>query len=81
MFKLLKYDDFLVYDEASGTYAMPADQQVRDEAEKNHWKSTGFTILKDWRLYLMLVPMLFVYILWKYAPRHELLAAFKDENT
>jgi len=81
MFKLLKYDDFLVYDEASGTYAMPADQQVRDEAEKNHWKSTGFTILKDWRLYLMLVPMLFVYILWKYAPMYELLAAFKDANT
>lgn len=77
MFKL-KYDDFLVYDESTGTYSMPADQQVRDQTEKNRWKNTGLTILKDWRLYLMLVPMLLVYILWKYAPMYELLAAFKS---
>ena len=80
MSKLLKYDDFLTYDEATGTYSMPADQQVRDEAERNRWKDTGFTILKDWRLYLMLVPMLVVYILWKYLPMYELLAAFKDSS-
>lgn len=76
MFKL-KYDDFLVYDESTGTYSMPADQQVRDQTEKNRWKNTGWTILKDWRLYLMLVPMVLVYLLWKYAPMYELLASFK----
>ena len=76
MFKL-KCDDFLIYDEATGTYSMPAEQQVRDETEKNRWKSTGWTILKDWRLYLMLVPMIFVYICWKYLPMYELMAAFK----
>lgn len=80
MFKL-KYDDFLVYDESTGTYTMPADQQVRDETERNKWKNTGLTILKDWRLYLMLVPMLVVYLLWRYMPMKELLAAFKDANT
>ena len=80
MSKLLKYDDFLAVDE-NGKYYMPADQQVRDETEKHHWKTTGLSILKDWRLYLMLVPMLLVYILWKYAPMYELLAAFKDSNT
>ena len=79
MFKL-KYDDFLVYDESTGTYSMPADQQVRDETEKNKWKNTGWTILKDWRLYLMLVPMLLVYLLWRYMPMRELLAAFKDAS-
>ena len=36
MFKL-KYDDFLIYDEASGTYSMAADQKVRDETERNKW--------------------------------------------
>ena len=80
MFKL-KCDDFLVYDESTGTYSMPAEQQVRDETEKNKWKTIGFTVLKDWRLYLMLVPMLVVYLLWRYAPMTELLAAFKDANT
>lgn len=76
MFKL-RYDDFLIYDEATGTYSMSAEQKVRDETERNRWKNTGLTILKDWRLYLMLVPMILVYVLWKYLPMYELLAAFK----
>lgn len=76
MFKL-KYDDFLKYDEATGTYSMPDEQRVRDETERNRWKNMGLTLIKDWRLYLMLVPMIFVYICWKYMPMYELLAAFK----
>lgn len=80
MFKL-KCDDFLIYDEATGTYSMPADQQVRDETERNKWKNTGLTILKDWRLYLMLLPMILVYFLWKYMPMYELIGCFKDPNT
>ena len=73
----LKYDDFLVYDEATGTYSMPQEQKVRDETERNHWKTTGLTILKDWRLYAMLIPMILVYLLWKYLPMYELVASFK----
>ncbi|MCD8040865.1 MAG: sugar ABC transporter permease [Clostridia bacterium] len=80
MFKL-KCDDFLTYDEATGTYSIAPDQQVRDEVEKKRWKDIGLTVLKDWRLYLMLVPMLLVYILWKYLPITELLAVFKDVGT
>lgn len=80
MFKL-KCDDFLIYDEATGTYSMSAEQKVRDETEKNKWKTTGFTLLKDWRLYLMLVPLLLVYLLWRYLPMKELLAAFKYADT
>lgn len=76
MFKL-KCDDFLIYDEATGTYSMSAEQQVRDETERNRWKTTGLTLLKDWRLYLMLVPMILVYFLWKYLPMTELTAAFR----
>ena len=81
MSKLLKYDDFLIFDEATGTYSMPAEQQVRDETERNKWKTTGWTILKDWRLYLMLVPMIFVYVLWRYMPMYELMGCFKDPTT
>ncbi|MDE7453525.1 MAG: ABC transporter permease subunit [Clostridia bacterium] len=79
MFKL-KCDDFLIYDEATGTYSMSPEQQVRDQTERNRWKSTGFTLLKDWRLYLMLVPMILVYLLWKYLPMYELLGAFRFGN-
>lgn len=77
MFKLLKYDDFLEYDEASGTYSMSSEQAVRDETEKFKWKHSGFTFLKDWRLYVMLIPMIFVYVFWKYMPLYELVAVFK----
>ena len=80
MFKL-KCDDFLVYDEATGTYSMSPEQQVRDETERNRWKNTGWTILKDWRLYAMLIPMILVYFLWKYLPMYELMGCFKDPTT
>ena len=79
MFKL-KCDDFLIRDEATGTYSMSAEQQVRDQTERNTWKNIGWTVLKDWRLYLMLVPMLLVYLLWRYAPMTELTAAFRYGN-
>ena len=80
MFKL-KCDDFLIYDEESGAYYMSDEQKVRDETERNRWKNTGWTVLKDWRLYIMLVPMLLVYFLWKYMPMYELMGCFKDPMT
>ncbi len=43
MFKL-KCDDFLIYDEATGTYSMSAEQQVWEESEKNKCWSCGFTL-------------------------------------
>ena len=80
MFKL-KCDDFLTYDETTGTYSVSPDQQVRDEVEKTRWKEIGLKIVTDWRLYLMLVPMVLVYLLWRYAPMAELLAVFKNYNS
>lgn len=80
MFKL-KCDDFLIYDEATGTYSMSDEQKVRDQTEKNRWKNTGWTVLKDWRLYIMLVPMLLVYFLWKYMPMYGLMGCFKNPET
>ena len=80
MFKL-KCDDFLIFDEETGKYSLSAEQQVRDETERNRWKSVGWTILKDWRLYAMLIPMILVYFLWKYLPMYELIRCFKDPTT
>ena len=72
-----KVDDYLEKDNETGKYRENAEQSVRDEVEKNHWRNVGLTILKDWRLYLMLIPMLLVFLFWRYFPMYELLGAFK----
>ena len=72
-----KAADYLILDPASGTYRESPEQAVRDDVEKHYWLHVGRTILKDWRLYLMLVPMLVVFLLWRYLPMYELLGAFK----
>ncbi len=75
---LLKYDDFLAYDKQSERYVLPEEQRVRDETERTSFKTAAQTLIKDWRLYLMLLPMLLTYFLWRYLPMTELLAAFKE---
>ena len=69
--------DFLVYDEAAKVYREDPEQAVRDDVEKHYWLHVGRTILKDWRLYLMLVPMILVFLFWRYFPMYELLRCFK----
>ena len=32
-----KAADFLLYDQASGTYRVDPEQAVRDDVEKHHW--------------------------------------------
>ena len=73
----LKAVDYLVLDEKTGKYREDPEQLVRDDVEKHRWKHVGLTILKDWRLYLMLVPMLLVFFFWRYMPMYELLSCFK----
>ncbi len=69
--------DFLVRNSATGAYRPDPEQLVRDDVEKHHWKSVALTIMKDWRLYVMLLPMLLVFLLWRYMPMYELLRCFK----
>ena len=72
-----KAADFLLYDEETGLYRENPEQAVRDDVEKHYWLHVGRTILKDWRLYIMLVPMLLVFLFWRYFPMYELLGCFK----
>ena len=72
-----KAADFLIYDEATQTYRENPEQVVRDDVGKHYWLHVGRTILKDWRLYLMLIPMLLVFLFWRYFPMYELLGCFK----
>ncbi len=73
----LNVSDYLIFDEESGTYIENPEQVVRDDVEKHHWLNVFRQVLKDWRLYLMLVPMIAVFLLWRYLPMYELLGCFK----
>ncbi len=75
-----KADDYLVYDAGTGQYREDAEQAVRDDVEKHYWLNVGRAVLKDWRLYLMLVPMLLVFLFWRYFPMYELLGCFKVDD-
>ena len=75
-----KASDYLIYDEAAGVYRENPEQAVRDEVEKHYWRHVMQVILKDWRLYLMLVPMLLVFLFWRYMPMYELLGSFKVDD-
>lgn len=72
-----KAADFLVYDKSLGIYRVNPEQAVRDDVEKHYWRHVGQTIVKDRRLYLMLIPMLLVFLFWRYFPMYELLGCFK----
>ena len=69
--------DFLEFDKEKGIYQLSPEQVVRDDVEKHYWIHTAHTIAKDWRLYVMLIPMLLVFLFWRYFPMYELLGCFK----
>ncbi len=46
--------------------------------EKGSFKSFAETIKNDWRLYVLLLPMIIWYLLWIYQPMGGLLIAFKN---
>ena len=72
-----KAADFLIYDEVKQVYRENPEQAVRDDVEKHYWLHVCRTIAKDWRLYVMLIPMLLVFLFWRYFPMYELLGSFK----
>ncbi|MBR1797980.1 MAG: sugar ABC transporter permease [Clostridiales bacterium] len=69
--------DYLVLDKETGKYKADPEQVVRDDVEKHYWLHVGRMIVKDWRLYIMLVPMILVFLFWRYFPMYELLGCFK----
>lgn len=69
--------DFLIYDKSSNSYRTDPEQVVRDDVEKHYWRNVVRTVLKDWRLYVMLIPMILVFLFWRYLPMYELLRCFK----
>ena len=53
------------------------DQHVVDEVERTRWKRFAQTLLKDWRLYVLLIPMLVFLVCFKYLPIYGILSGFK----
>ncbi len=53
------------------------NQDVVDEVERTKWKRILRTLAKDWRLYVLLIPMLAFLILFKYLPIGGILTGFK----
>jgi putative aldouronate transport system permease protein len=56
-------------------------REALDANEKNYWRNTGKKIFKEWRLYLMLLPLFLIFLFWRYFPLYGLLGAFKINNT
>ncbi len=69
--------DYLIYNEKTDRYIEDPEQAVRDDVEKHQWSGVLHTIIRDWRLYIMLVPMILVFLFWRYFPMYELLGCFK----
>jgi putative aldouronate transport system permease protein len=53
------------------------DQNVVDEVERTKWKRTLETLARDWRLYVLLIPMLLFLVCFKYLPIASILQGFK----
>jgi putative aldouronate transport system permease protein len=53
------------------------DESVLDELERTKWQRVGKTLLKDWRLYTLLIPLLVFMIFFKYLPMTGILQSFK----
>ena len=39
---------------------------IKEYYEQNHWKFTFKKMLRDWRLYVMLLPLVLVFIFWRW---------------
>ncbi|MDE7361993.1 MAG: ABC transporter permease subunit [Oscillospiraceae bacterium] len=76
----MNVSDYLIFDEERGVYIENPEQAVRDDVEKHYWLNVLKAVIKDWRLYLMLVPMILVFLFWRYLPMYELLGCFKVDD-
>lgn len=53
-------------------------EEELEQIEKNHWWTQLKRMLKDWRLYVMFLPLAFIFFCWKYLPLTGLLIGFEN---
>lgn len=56
---------------------MRASEEEVENIEKSYWKRTFHDMAKDWRLYVMLLPLVFFLVCWKYFPIASMVVSFK----
>lgn len=57
---------------------LPKATEAEVEAiEKGYWISKFHDIIKDWRLYVMFLPLFFFLVCWKYLPIASMVVSFK----
>lgn len=49
--------------------------------EKGYWKDKLKEIGKDWQIYLLILPLMFFLICWKYMPIASMIVSFKNYET
>lgn len=54
--------------------------KIVEEYERTKWKRVGKQLLKDWRLYALLVPIMVFMFFFKYRPIQGVLQAFKSNE-
>lgn len=59
---------------------MQNTNDILEQMERTKWKRVGRTVLKDWRLYALLVPLILYMVLFKYMPLYGILIGFKRYN-
>jgi putative aldouronate transport system permease protein len=57
--------------------SLRASAEEVEAIEKHYWQRTFHDIIRDWRLYVMLLPLLFFLVCWKYLPISSMVVAFK----
>ena len=55
--------------------------ELEDLVETSKLRNIKTTLLKDWRLYVMLIPIIVFFLLWRYRPMIGLLMAFKVDGS
>ncbi len=55
-----------------------ASEEEVQRREREYWKGKIHAIFTDWRLYLLLLPLAFFFIVWKYIPIGTMIRSFKD---
>lgn len=55
-----------------------ATEEEIQSMERGYWREKLHTMVTDWRLYLMFLPLFFFLVCWKYFPIASMIVSFKD---
>lgn len=53
-------------------------KEISEVTDNSKWRQIFNTVKKDWRLYVLIAPMVIWFLLWAYKPMGGLLIAFKN---